>query len=65
MRAAEKGEEVRLPRYLPLLLKAGLVRARSGGLLVVDLLPVVPVELRWRFPPGVAADHSRALAGLG
>jgi hypothetical protein len=64
MRAAEKREEVRLPRYLPLLLRAGLVRARPEGLVVLDLLPIVPIELRWRFPPGLSAEHSRVLAKL-
>ncbi|MCI0543344.1 MAG: hypothetical protein L0Z49_02720 [Actinobacteria bacterium] len=61
MRAADKGEEVRLPRYLPLLLRAGLVGATEEGLRVVDRLPVVPSELRWRFPPGLAAEHARLL----
>ena len=65
MRAADTGEEVRIPRYLPLLLKTGLVRARTGCLLVADRLPVVPMELRWRFPPGLAAEHGRVLADRG
>jgi hypothetical protein len=31
---------------------------------VVDArFPAVPIELRWRFPPGLAAEHSRLLAG--
>ncbi len=61
VRAAEKGEGVRLPRYLPTLIRTGLVRADSGGLVVVDHVPQVPKSLRWRFPPSLAADHSRWL----
>jgi hypothetical protein len=53
VRAAEKGEGVRLPRTLP-----GLVKAESAGLIVFDHIPMVPLELRWRFPPGLAAEHS-------
>ncbi len=59
IRAAAKGEDVRLPRSLPLLIRAGLVRAEAGRLVVVDRIPVVPRELRWRFPPSLAADHGR------
>jgi hypothetical protein len=59
VRAAAKGEGVRLPRHLPLLIRARLVRAESGGLVVVDRIPVVPAELRWRFPPSLAAEHGR------
>jgi hypothetical protein len=59
IRAAAKGEDVRLPRHLPLLMRTGLVRADSGSLVVVDRIPVVPVELRWRFPPSLAAEHGR------
>jgi hypothetical protein len=59
VRAAEKGEGVRLPRQLPQLLRAGLVGATSGTLVVSDRVPAVPREMRWRFPPSLAADHSR------
>ena len=59
--AAAKGEEVRLPRYLPQLLRAGLVELRNGALAVVERVPPVPKEMRWRFSPGVSADHSRVL----
>jgi hypothetical protein len=62
VRAAAKGEDVRLPRHLPLLLKAGLVQVRDGGLIVIDRFPEVPIELRWRFPPSLAAEHSRLSA---
>ena len=62
VRAAGKGEDVRLPRHLPLLLKAGLVTVSEGALVVPKSLPVVPYELRWRFPPGLAAEHSDLLA---
>jgi hypothetical protein len=58
VRAAEKGEGVRLPRALPTLLRAGLVRAESAGLVVFDQIPMVPLELRWRFPSGLAAEHT-------
>lgn len=59
VRAAEKGESVRLPRYLPVLLTAGLVEATSGSLRVPSLLPVVPPELRYRFTPTIANEHAR------
>jgi hypothetical protein len=59
VRAAEKGEGVRLPRYLPTLMRAGLVRAEGGWLVVVDRVPEVPKTLRWRFPPTLAAEHKR------
>lgn len=59
VRAAEKGEGVRLPRYLPTLMRAGLVRVEEGWLVVVDRVPEVPKDLRWRFPPTLAADHKR------
>jgi len=61
VRAAEKGEGVRLPRYLPSLIRTGLVKAESGGLVVMDHIPEVPKSLRWRFPPSLAADHNRWL----
>ncbi len=61
VRAAEKGEGVRLPRYLPSLMRAGLVRVEEGWLIVVDHVPPVPKTLRWRFPPTLAADHNRWL----
>jgi hypothetical protein len=60
-RAAEKGEDVRLPRHLPMFLRLGFVRVSDGCLIVPSKLPVVPPELRWRFPPGLAAEHSRWL----
>jgi len=60
--AARKGEEVRLPRHLPQLLRAGLVSVVDGTLAVVERLPEVPVEMRWRFPPDVAAHHTAWLA---
>lgn len=56
--AAERGEEVRLPRYLPHLLRADLVSIIDGKLAVVSLIPPVPAEMRWRFPPDVAAQHA-------
>jgi hypothetical protein len=65
IRAAEKGEDVRLPRHLPLLLRSGLAAIHHGGIRVVSSLPIVPIELRWRFPPGLAAEHGRWLAGEG
>jgi hypothetical protein len=56
--AAGKGEEVRLPRYLPQLLRANLVSVVDGILAVPERLPQVPLQLRWRFPPDVAMQHS-------
>jgi hypothetical protein len=65
VRAAEKGEGVRLPRQLPQLLRAGLVDATSGTLVVFDRVPPVPRELRWRFPPSLAGEHARWLRDPG
>lgn len=59
VRAAEKGEEVRLPRYLPQLLRANLVSVTSNAIRVGNTFPAVPRELRWRFPPSLAGEHSR------
>ena len=56
--AAGKGEDVRLPRYLPQLLRAGLVHIADGSLLVEEKVPPVPLEMRWRFSPDLAADHA-------
>lgn len=61
IRAAAKGEDVRLPRYLPTLLKANLARVSEGSLTVVSRLPVVPPEMRWRFPPNLAQQHAARL----
>ena len=61
VRAAGLGEDVRLPRHLPVLLKSGLVGVQDGRLLVGRKVPVVPVELRWRFPPSLAAEHTRMI----
>lgn len=60
--AAGKGEDVRLPRHLPQLMKAGLVTVIEGTLAVVERIPMVPVEMRWRFPPDLAAEHAAWLA---
>lgn len=59
--AAGKGEEVRLPRHLPQLLRTGLVTVVDGTLAVCERIPPVPVEMRWRFPPDVAAQHAEWL----
>jgi hypothetical protein len=58
VRAAERGEGVRLPRHLPTLLRTRLVRATTGSLIVSNRVPEVPRELRWRFPPSLANEHS-------
>lgn len=63
IRAADKGEAVRLPRNLPVLIKAGLASVNEGSLVVASRLPPVPVELRWRFTPALAQEHSE-LGGL-
>lgn len=60
--AAGKGEEVRLPRHLPQLLRAGLVSVIDGTLAVHERIPKVPTEMRWRFPPDLAAQHAAWLA---
>lgn len=59
VRAAEKGEEVRLPRHLPQLLRADLVSVTASGLRVGNRVPPVPLEMRWRFPPSLSAEHTR------
>jgi hypothetical protein len=56
--AAGKGEEVRLPRHLPQLLRANLVSVVDGILAVPERLPQVPLQLRWRFPPDIAMQHT-------
>ena len=61
--AAGKVEEVRLPRHLPQLLRAGLVTVVDGTLAVPDRIPLVPREMRWRFPPDLASQHTDWLAG--
>lgn len=62
--AAGKGEDVRLPRYLPHLLRAHLVEIDDGVLTVETTLPAVPAEMRWRFPPHIAAEHSAWLTKI-
>ncbi len=59
IQAGLRGEEVRLPRHLPTLTKAGLTRIESDAIAVVDRIPAVPIELRWRFPPSLSNEHSR------
>ena len=61
VRAASMGEDVRLPRHLPVLLRSGLVTVSDGTLLVSRRLPAVPLELRWRFPPSLAAEHAKSM----
>ena len=63
VRAAGKGEDVRLPRHLPILIHAGLATGKDGCIVVDARFPEVPIELRWRFPPSLAAEHSRLLTG--
>lgn len=60
--AARKGEEVRLPRHLPQLLRADLVTVVDGTLAVSRTIPLVPADMRWRFPPDLAAQHAAWLA---
>jgi hypothetical protein len=60
--AAGKGEEVRLPRYLPQLLRAGLVSIHDGTLAVLGRIPPVPAEMRWRFRPDLAAEHASLMS---
>jgi hypothetical protein len=63
--AAAKGEEVRLPRYLPQLLRSNLVSIVNGTLAVTSLIPPVPTEMRWRFSPDLAAQHAEWLKSSG
>ena len=56
--AGAKGEAVRLPRHLPQLIRADLVKIQNGTLSVVSRIPLVPSTMRWRFPPDVAAEHA-------
>ncbi|HEX6299140.1 MAG TPA: hypothetical protein VF148_01585 [Acidimicrobiia bacterium] len=63
--AAGKGEEVRLPRHLPSLLRASLVTVIDGALAVPSLIPLVPAEMRWRFPPDLAKEHADWLTRIG
>jgi hypothetical protein len=65
IRAAERGEDVRLPRSLPMLLRAGLAQVLDGRLVVQARLPEVPLELRWRFTPALSAEHGRWMARIG
>ncbi len=58
IRAAQRGSGVRLPRSLPVLVRVGLAQTDSAGIVIKNRLPEVPVELRWRFPPGLAAEHT-------
>ncbi|MFP3881985.1 MAG: hypothetical protein ACLFWH_06660 [Actinomycetota bacterium] len=60
--AAGKGEEVRLPRHLPQLLRVGLVSVVESCLAVPERIPRVPAEMRWRFTPDIAADHAAWVA---
>ncbi|HUG08089.1 MAG TPA: hypothetical protein VMP13_04245 [Acidimicrobiia bacterium] len=62
--AGRKGEEVRLPRHLPQLLRTGLVTVVDGSLAVRERIPPVPTEMRWRFPPDVAAQHAKWLSKM-
>ena len=63
VRAAGKGEDVRLPRHLPILIHAGLAIGKDGCIVVDARFPEVPIELRWRFPPSLGAEHNRLLTG--
>ncbi len=65
IRAAGRGEDVRLPRSLPMLLRAGLIQVLDGALVVKAKLPEVPLELRWRFTPALSAEHTRWMARVG
>ena len=62
-RAAQCDEEVRLPRHLPQLLKAGLVSIVDGRLSILERIPTVPPNMRWRFSPEISAEHKAWLAG--
>ena len=60
--AGAKGEAVRLPRYLPQLLRSDLVKIEDGVLAIVSRIPFVPPTMRWRFPPHLAAEHAELIA---
>lgn len=59
--SAKKGESVRLPRTLPLLLRSGLAEVDQGSLVVGARMPLVPLELRWRFPSHLIEEHKKHL----
>lgn len=61
IRAGAQGVSVPLPRWLPILLRAELVRVVAGELVVSTLVPVVPASMTRRFPPGLREQHRRAL----
>lgn len=60
IRSGHDGVWVLLPRRLPTLLRADLVRVEAGTLVVGDRIPPVPANLRRRFPPGLRESHRRA-----
>ncbi|CAN5864016.1 hypothetical protein BH23ACT5_BH23ACT5_02220 [soil metagenome] len=61
IRAGRDANSVPLPRWLPILIGADLVRVEEGDLVVPARLPEVPLRYRRRFPPGLREQHRRAV----
>lgn len=59
VKAAEAGEWLPLPRWLPVLMRNDLVKIVHGQMVVASLIPIVPPILRRRFPPGLVEEHRR------
>lgn len=52
-----------LPTWLPVLLRSDLLRIEDGVMHVADRVPMVPVPLQRRFPPGLREEHRRLHGG--
>jgi hypothetical protein len=61
IRAGRDADCVPLPRWLPVLMSADLVRVDEGNLVVPDRLPEVPARYRRRFSPGLREQHRRLI----
>lgn len=59
IRAAADERPMPLPTWLPALLRSDLVRVEKGTLVIADRVPLVPVALQRRFPPGLREEHRR------
>ena len=65
VRAGADRGSLPLPRWLPILLRAELVRVDGGELVVGSLVAPVPEAFARRFPPGLREEHRRALRARG
>jgi hypothetical protein len=59
IQAGRSQRRLPLPRTLPQLLRADLIRVEDGTLVVADRVPEVPALLQRRFPPGLREEHRR------